>query len=241
VFVLRHQRQVIKYQLNLQKLKEDQQKLLLRAAIESEEKERKRLAGDLHDEVGASLLTVRLYILQAVKDQASGSQEKIMNAAKALLDEITGTVRQISHRLSPELLMKLGLKDTLQAMIQKLEASGTLKVSFSSPDNLPRMQPERELAVYRIVQEVLNNILKHAGASQMALHLITHGHFLIVSMENDGAGFDQPTFEALKNSPGGLGLKNIQNRVNILNASINFEKRKSGKGGMLMTLKVPLA
>lgn len=240
VFVLTHQRRVIQYQLNLQKLKDNQQKLLLRAAIESEEKERKRMAGELHDEVGASLLTVRLYLLQEIKKQIPGHGNEVVRAAKDLLDDVIGRVRHLSHRLSPELLMKMGLKETLHAMVQKMDLYDRLEISFRAPDNLPRLQAERELAIYRIVQEVTNNILKHAGASQIDFHLFQKGHFLVISLENDGIGFDQPTFETLKNSPGGLGLKNIQSRVNILNANINFEYRKPGKGGTVMTLSVPL-
>lgn len=240
VFVLTHQKKVIQYQLNLQKLKEEQQKLLLRAAISSEEKERQRIAGDLHDEVGASLSTIRLYLIQAAKKKTLEQAEETSVAAKEVLDEVIGKVRQISHRLTPEMLMKFGLKETLQNMFQKLASSDTMQVSFRAPDELPRLESERELAIYRIVQEVLNNTLKHAEASFIHLNLCSQNKQLIVTLENDGKGFDQETFELMRDARGGLGLKNIQNRVNILNAKINFGVRRSGEPGTLMTLEVPM-
>lgn len=239
-FVVVHQRRVIKYQLNLQKIKEEQQKLLLHAAIESEEKERQRIAGDLHDEVGASLSTVRLYMLQVSKKQTLQQAEDVTDAAKEILDEVVAKVRQISHRLSPEMLMQFGLKDALQNMVQSLKDSGAVEADFISPEDISRLQPDRELAVYRILQEITGNMLKHAGATQMAIQLQERNNDLIIKVEDNGRGFTQTSFEKLKSTPGGLGLKNIQSRVDILQANINFTSGMTGTQGTVMTLKVPV-
>jgi len=236
-FVVAHQRRVIRYQMNLQKLKEDQQKLLLSAAIASEEKERQRIAGDLHDEVGASLSAIGLYLLQITKKQR---EEPAASAAKSMLDEVITTVRQISHRLSPEMLMKFGLKDALQNLAQKHNVPGSFSVSFSSAENTPRFSPDRELAVYRIVQEVLGNMVKHSGASEIALRLMYQSQRLVLSLEDNGSGFRQKDFEHLASTAGGLGLKNIQSRVDILQAKINFGARTAGQPGTLTILEVPL-
>lgn len=239
-FILFHQRRVIKYQLNLQKLKEEQQELLLRAAIESEEKERKRIAGDLHDEVGASLATVRLYLMQSAKGAPAGETNIISANARNILDDIIGKVRQISHELSPEMLKEFGLQDALNNLAAKITASGALRMESDAEGTVPRLLPERELAVYRIVQEWLNNTLKHAGAAHIRLTLSGSSRALKLVMLDDGRGFDQQQFDLLKASPGGLGLKNIQSRVNILNASINFGKRTDGQGGTKMMMEIPV-
>ena len=241
VFVLIHQRKVIRYQLSLQALREQQQRLMLEAAIESEEKERKRIAGDLHDEVGASLATVRLYLLQTVKEQVSPRALETSNAAREVLDETIETIRQLSHQLSPEMLVNFGLGEALQNFSRKIDSAGGPGMSFQAPEGLPRLSPERELAIYRIVQEHTSNVLKHAQAQHIRIQLSRRGQHLICSMENDGRPLTHERFEALKHTPGGLGLKNIQNRVNILQANINFEKRKSGAPGTVMTLTVPVA
>lgn len=239
-FVLVHQRRVIQYQMNLQKVKEQQQQLLLHAAIESEEKERQRIAGDLHDEVGASLSTIRLYLLQAAKKKTLEDTESTTAAAKNILDEVMGKVRQISHRLSPEMLMKFGLADTLKNMAQKLDGTGSMKVSFFCEEDLQRLPPEKELAVYRIAQEITGNLLKHANATEVILQLQQREQKLYFSIEDNGRGFSQEAFENLKNTHGGLGLKNIQSRINILEATITFETRKNGSPGTLTTLVIPV-
>lgn len=238
-FVVVHQRKVIQYQMNLQKLKEEQQKLLLHAAIESEEKERQRIAGDLHDEVGASLSTIRLYLLQAGKKQDPEQKGSITEAAKEILDEVVGKVRQISHRLSPEMLMKFGLREALQNMSTKLNNSGELHVEFMAPENITRLQPEKELAVYRILQEITGNLMKHAEAKNVSIQMKEKNKEIIISVEDDGKGFSQDLFEKLKSQPGGLGLKNIQSRVDILGANINFTSGYSSRG-TVMRLTVPL-
>lgn len=240
VFVLAHQRRVIKYQLNLQKIKEEQQHLLLHATIESEEKERQRIAGDLHDEVGASLSTIRLYLLQVAKKKTPEEIALVTGAAKEILDEVTDKVRQISHRLSPEMLMQFGLSEAIKNTTQKLNNTGSVRVTFYSSENQPRMQPEDELAVYRITQEIIGNLLKHAAATEMRVQLMHSGKNLVLSIEDNGKGFTQETFEKLKNSPGGLGLKNIQSRINILQGNISFKPLKSGNPGTLTTLTIPL-
>lgn len=240
IFVLAHQRRVIQYQMNLQKVKEQQQQLLLHAAIESQEKERQRIAGDLHDEVGASLSTIRLYLLQAAKKKTPEEAASASGAAKDILDEVMNQVRQISHRLSPEMLMKFGLAEALKNMAQKLNGAGGMTVSFYSNEDLQRLPPESELAVYRIAQEITANLLKHAGATEMTMQLTDHGRHLVLSIEDNGKGFTQQTFDQLKNAPGGLGLKNVQSRANILEATIRFDGRKNNKAGTLTTLTIPL-
>lgn len=239
IFVLVHQRRVMHYRLNLQKIKEEQQKLLLHAAIESAEIERRRIAGDLHDEVGASLSTIRLYLMQAGKKQNAGQKESVTEAAKGILDDVVKKVRQISHRLSPEMLMNFGLKDAIQNVADKLNNSGELHVSFQASGNIARLQPERELAVYRIVQEVIGNMLKHAAAKNMDIHMKERNNRMIILVEDDGKGFSQEQFEKFKSLPGGLGLKNIQSRVDILGANINFTSGHSSRG-TVMCLTVPL-
>lgn len=239
-FILFHQRRVIKYQLNLQKLREGQQKLLLRAAIESEEKERKRIAGDLHDEVGASLATVRLYLMQSGKEASLERVNATTANAKQILDDIIQKVRQISHQLSPETLKEFGLQEALGNLAAKVTASGAIAMECRTGDAIPRLSPDKELAVFRIMQELLNNTLKHAGATHISLTIKVQAESLKFLMQDDGKGFDQQSFETLKSSPNGLGLKNIQSRVNILNASINFGERKEGQQGTRMVLEIPI-
>lgn len=240
IFVVAHQRRVIQYQINIQKVKDQQQQLLLHAAIESEEKERQRIAGDLHDEVGASLSTIRLYLLQTVKKKTPEETESTTMAAKDILDEVMSKVRQISHRLSPEMLMKFGLADTLKNLVKQLDGTGSIKASFICEEEPPRLSPEKELAIYRIAQEITGNLLKHANATKVTLQLRQLEQKLYFCIEDNGRGFTQEAFENLKNSPGGLGLKNIQSRINILGATLTITPVANGSSGTLTTLVIPM-
>lgn len=240
IFVLARQRRLAQQQAALQKLRDAQQRLLLKAAIASEEKERQRIADDLHDDVGGSLSTVRLYLLQAAKKGHPEEARPTIEAAKEVLDEVFNRVRQISHRLSPEMLLKFGLRDALQKMAQKLETSEKVEVTFCGSGSIPRLDGDRELAVYRIVQELIANILRHAGATRMRIGLSSGEEWLLIWLEDNGRGFAQESFERLKNMPGGLGLKNIQSRVDILQAKLNFTVREDGPPGTRITLRVPV-
>lgn len=233
VFVLIHQRRVIAYQMHLRRLREEQQKLLLEATITSGEKERRRIAGELHDEVGASLSAIRLYLGQLTPTSPAAG------TAREALDEVIAKVRRISHRLSPDMLSTFGLVEALGHTIQQLSDSGAIRASFHSPGTMERLDAERELAVYRIVQELIGNILKHAEATQIRLEMRQRSASILLTVEDDGKGFPQGSFEKLKSTPGGLGLKNIQSRMDILRANITFISPRPGGTGTLATLEVP--
>lgn len=239
IFVLFHQRRVIQYQLNLQKLKEEQQKLLLQATIESAEAERQRIASDLHDEIGGSLSTVRLYLNRSARATSMEQLNETNAAAKQLLDDIILKARQLSHQLSPELLNEFGLSGAFKTLANKISSSGQIKVDFSCEGyKNTRLKPDQELALYRIVQELLNNIIKHAGASAIKLTLSNGQRQLYLRLEDNGKCFSQESFEAKKNSPDGLGLKNIQSRINILNASLKFVCEDNGHSGTKTTINL---
>lgn len=238
VFVLIHQRRVIRYQMSLQKLRDEQQKLLLHATITSEEQERHRIADELHDEVGASLSAIRLYIRQLPAGAWPGGTSA--PAAKEALDQVIQKVRKISHRLSPEMLTKFGLSEALHHTLQQLSDSGAVRAGFESAGTVERLAPERELGAYRIVQELLNNLVKHSGATEINLKISQHAQMLTITLKDNGQGFTQDVFNALKSAPGGLGLKNIQSRLDILQANINFMTQASGPSGTITRLSIPV-
>lgn len=225
-FVVIHQRRVIKLQLDLQKTNEQQQKKLLEAAIQSEETERKRISSDLHDEVGALLSTIKLYLNQIQPSVLNdNSKIPVLNNCKQLIDDTITTVRSISSNLQPATIKDFGLESTLHGFSEKLKNSTTVKSSFAVQGPIERFDIEKELAVFRIVQELTNNVLKHAQADCINYALIQKNkETLQVFIEHNGNGLSQEDFEQNKFSKDGLGLKNIQNRLNILKANIRFEK-----------------
>ncbi len=225
-FVIIHQRRVIKYQLELKKVNEEQQKKLTQAAVQSEETERKRISGELHDDIGALLSSVKLYLNQ-IQPANFNDQSKIdiLNNCKELLNDTVQHVRNLSSNLQPSIIKDFGLLSTLQNFCDKLSHSSGLKISITAQGAISRFQTEDELAVFRILQELTNNIIKHANAQTIHFSLVRkNSDTLQIFIEHNGNGLSQEEFEQKLYSMQGLGLKNIQNRLNILRGNIHFQK-----------------
>lgn len=238
-FVIIHQRRVINYQLALKKISEEQQHKLMIAAIESEETERKRISAELHDEVGALLSTIKLYVSQIQPENLNNDSKRILlTQSKDLLDETVKTVRSISANLQPMIIADFGLESAIQNFCHKLNQSSALSVSLTVSGQLTRLKAEQELAIFRIIQELTNNILKHAHASHINFLLLQKNESIQVFIEHDGAGLSQEEFEQKLFRQQGLGLKNIQNRINILKGNIHFEKNTNLSN--TISVQVPL-
>jgi two-component system NarL family sensor kinase len=240
LFVVIHQRKVINYQLELKKVNEDQQSKLVLAAIESEETERKRISTELHDDVGALLSAVKLYLNQ-IQPSHLNDQSKIaaLNESKVLLNDTVQTVRNLSSNLQPSTIKDFGLLSSLQNFCDKLSHSSGLKISTNVQGDIIRFQPDHELAVYRILQELTNNIIKHAEAQCIRFSLLRKSNDILqIFIEHNGNGLSQEEFEQKLYNMQGLGLKNIQNRLNILKGSIHFEKGDNSAN--TVTVQVPL-
>jgi two-component system NarL family sensor kinase len=224
VFIVLHQRRVILYQMTLQKMEEEQQTRLLNASIRSQEEERQRLAADLHDDAGPLLATARLYLNENLIHLEKSIQIQHITAAKSVIDDTIHLIRNISHSLMPPTLKNFGLESALNDLFQKISGSGNFNASCRFHDYRHRLKLEHEQIAFRILQELVNNILKHSNASFINVTQNTNGSKLYIRLHHDGTGLTQPEFDRLVTSSGGLGLKNIQSRLKVLDGKIQFEK-----------------
>src|SRR5579871_254477 len=224
VFIIFHQRKVIRYQLRLQRMEQDQQKLLLNASIRLQEEERQRIAADLHDDAGPLLATARLYLNENLVNLDKTTQLQSIYNAKQIIDDTIQLIRNISHSLMPPTLKNFGLESAVNDLFQKISSSGSMNASSRFHDYRERMQPENELIIFRVIQELINNILKHSNASFIHLTQNTNNNKFFIRLHHDGRGLTQADFEKLNKSSVGLGLKNIQSRLRILQGKIFFEK-----------------
>ena len=227
VFIIIHQRKVIRFQTTLQKMEQDQQKILLNASIRLQEEERQRLAADLHDDAGPLLATARLYLNENLVNQDKTTQLQSIYNAKQIIDDTIQLIRNISHSLMPPTLKNFGLESAVNDLFQKISGSGTINASCRFHDYRERLQLEREQIIFRIIQELVNNILKHSNASFIHVTQNTNGNKFFIRMHHDGRGLTQADFEKLNKSAVGLGLKNIQSRLKVLQGNIYFEKDMS--------------
>lgn len=227
LFIIFHQRKVIRYQLQLQKMEEQQQKILLNASIRLQEEERQRIAADLHDDAGPLLATARLYLSENLVNQDKATQLQSIFQARQILDDTIQLVRNISHSLMPPTLKNFGLESAINDLFQKLSGSGSINASSRFHDYRERLKPEKELIIFRIVQELVNNILKHSKPSFIHLTQNRHESYFILRIHHDGRGLVQADFEKLNKSQVGLGLKNITSRLKVAHGTIHFEKDPS--------------
>lgn len=195
-----------------QKLKELQ---FIEALMEGEEKERSRIARDLHDEISGLIAAAKMHFGALSETVPQLQQAKEFLQGMVLLENAALQVRRTSHNLMPEILLENGLEAALQ---RYCGAVGTdkLKVIFGGIGTINRFSPSFELSLYRIAQELLNNVLKHAGASEVVVQLSQQGNTLSLTIEDNGNGFNPEQVQ------GGTGLRSIRKRVAMMNGQIEL-------------------
>ncbi|MBT6764378.1 MAG: hypothetical protein HOA90_07575 [Prolixibacteraceae bacterium] len=160
-FFVTYQKRLLKKELELNKVKSDQQEEILKNTVLSQEKERSRIARDLHDEVGAMLSVVKLNVGRIEKKSGLGQSKELAGETKSYLDEVITQVRRISRALLPPSLEKLGLYFALEELTNWVNKSGQLNIECWKSGEQSRFESGKELAVFRIVQELINNAIKH--------------------------------------------------------------------------------
>ena len=223
VFVIFHQRKVIKYQLQMKRLEDDKQQMLLQASIRFQEEERQRIAADLHDDAGPLLATARLYLNENLIHQEPAIQLQSIYNAKQIIDDAIQLIRNISHSLMPPTLRNFGLESAMTDLFQKMNGSGNLNASARFHDYRQRMKLEQELLIFRVIQELVTNIMKHSNSGFIHLTQNSNDQNIYFRIHHDGQGLIQSEFDRLNNVSTGLGLKNIQSRIKVLKGTIFFE------------------
>lgn len=238
IFIIFHQRKVIRYQMKMQEMETEQQKILLSASIKLQEEERQRIAADLHDDAGPLLATARLYLTENMVNLDKATQLQSIFNAKQIIDEAIQLIRNISHSLMPPTLKNFGLESAVSDFFQKINGSGSMNVNSRFHDYKVRLRPEKELIVFRVIQELTNNILKHSNSS--FIHLTQHNSddSIIIRMHHDGRGLSHDDFIKMSKSNVGIGLKNIQSRLKVIHGDILFEQDAS-QSFYKVTIDVP--
>lgn len=190
-----------------------------KALIQGEEMERKRIARELHDGLGSMLSSVKIHLNLAKKENA-----ETVNGVDALLDNSIKELRNISQNLMPESLLELSLEHALRDLCAA-NSNAVTKVEFQYLIKKSRLPKNYEIMIYRIIQELLNNALKYAKASQVLVSCSQNKDVFFITVEDNGVGFD---ISDPKNK-NGMGLKNIKNRVEFLNGKLEIES-KSNQG-----------
>ncbi|MTI41998.1 sensor histidine kinase [Fulvivirga lutimaris] len=218
-FVVFYQKRMLQKKMELQNIEAEYQRNMLQSTIDSQEKERKRIASELHDGVGAMLSAAKLNLGMLLSGAIPKEESnEAVDETKAMIDETIETVRRISKDLLPSSLEQFGISQAVEELCEKLSNPST-KISFEHFGDKIDLDVQQELLLYRITQELINNALKHAQASEIKVQL--HADPISLSVVDNGVGFDKELIEG--DIKKGVGLYNIENRVSLLNGELIFD------------------
>ncbi|KGL59120.1 tetratricopeptide repeat protein [Polaribacter sp. Hel1_85] len=221
-------------QQKVEELLKKQELKSMNAMMVGQEEERKRIARDLHDRLGSMLAMVKNHFksVEIDIDGLKSSNTKLYNKANKLLDEACEEVRKISQDMASGVLTKFGLTAVLEDLKETLEESKQLEVEFISHGLNDRLPLELEISIYRIIQELISNILKHAKASEISIQLLKGKQRLNIIVEDNGIGFKNNSTHL------GMGLKNIDARIDGLHG--DFKIDSTLEKGTTITIDIPL-
>ncbi len=237
----RQKQQILHQEKELQdnRIKElETEKLLAaaEAALKGQDDERTRLARDLHDGLGGMLSGIKLSFMslkELLRENSEDSHK--FDRSIDMLDGSIVELRRVAHNLMPETLLKFGLDTALSDYCERINSSGFLHMSYQSI-NLRNLKADQtvQITIYRIVQEMINNVVNHASASNVFVQLANHDNQLSISVEDDGVGFD---VETIHHSPG-IGWNNILSRVDYLKGRIDI--RSSTNKGTTINIELDI-
>lgn len=205
--------------------KQLQEENIVNAILQTEEKERSNFSKELHDGLGPLLSTIKLYLQWSLRPMMGRSRKKIIRKAEEIVEESLHAVKEISNRLSPHLLSNYGLTSAIQSFVNKIKDTNSIKIDFQTNMNT-RTDMKIEVGLYRVIIECVNNTIKYANAKHIYIKIVCSETKIQVQYMDDGRGFD--IFKKLSEKKG-LGLYNIQNRIQNLGGEIKmYSNRREG-------------
>ena len=225
----------IQQELHLQAAIMKQQDLATQAIITAEENERKRIAADLHDGVGQMMSAAKMNLSAFENDFSFGDENQKIAFEKALslVDEGCREIRSVSHQMMPNALLKNGLASAVKEFIDKID-NRVVKINLHAEGLNERLAGNVETVLYRVIQECVNNVIRHSGAGELHISLIKDEDGIAATIEDNGKGFDTTDRQKFE----GIGLKNIISRISFLKGTVDFDSAP-GKG-TLVAIHVPL-
>jgi signal transduction histidine kinase len=199
------------------KLQNEMQIKSMQSMLDGQEQERRRIANDLHDSVGGLLSATKLQLEQLAAKNPELTQADDLGKVKSLLDDTVAETRHIARNLQPVSLEHFGLERAIQDLVNKLSGDGSPSITFQHYGPLDKLSETNTLHCYRIVQELLQNSLKHAEASEILIQLTGSDTEMTILVEDDGKGYAPDTVQA------GMGTGNLAQRVQFLNGELNVE------------------
>lgn len=227
---------IFKYMKRVEDSRRLTEKMFLNTIIQTEEKERKRFAKDLHDGLGPLLSSVKMSVSSLAQMKHDEASREIVENTELVINEAIKSLKEISDNLSPHILNNFGLVRALNNFANKINITKTIRINLHTELKDERFDANVEVVLYRVICELINNTIKHAQAKKINISLtITDNDYLTIIYNDDGKGFD--VSKIIEQQGGsGMGFSNIYSRINSLKGEINIESEN--KKGTLVTIKV---
>lgn len=220
IFISLYQKRYYTYLKEKQEMHSGFQQELLKTRLEIQEETFRNISQEIHDNIGQALSFVKLNLNTVDPHNAALVIDKL-SESKNLLTKTIQDLRDIARSLNTDFISEIGLQVAIEQQLQLLDKTGQYQTHFSIQGDIFKNNSQRELVVYRIVQELLNNIVKHAEASDIKIEMQYLSEKLIITVQDNGKGFDtKAAHSAEKNN--GLGLRNMTTRMNMINGTIDL-------------------
>lgn len=226
IFVVYYQRKMLLKEKRIQTLEQEKQITLFKASVEVEEKQKEKIARNLHDEINPLLVVLKLNLsrhrMSALKNNFDPESLK---KDSELLDKAIEGIRTTCHDLIPSFLLQFGLLKALEEYIRTAQQSDDMSLEFENHVSMEEMEvfdKQAQLNIYRICLEILNNLFKHAACSQLRMLAKKTGQHILIDFIHDGKGVSNKEMEVYTENSSGLGLKSLKARALILGADINY-------------------
>lgn len=215
----------------------DQEKALLNAIIQTEERERRRFANEIHDGLGPLLSTIKMSVSSLSSVETNPESLSVIKNTNLIISEAIKSVQEISNNLSPHVLSNFGLAKAIRNFVNKINQAKVLNISYKTNVMDVRYPTSLEIVVYRSVCELLNNSIKHSGASKVLVNLFSEGDLLEVVYQDNGVGFDSKSLFVDEKGKGS-GYFNMLSRIKSIKGKLEVSSKKNE--GVRVHIKLPL-
>ena len=214
---------IFNYMKKVESERRKSEERLLQAIIQAEENERKRFAKDLHDGLGPLLSTIKLSVSTLAQTEQNNTTGEIIQNTNLVVDEAVKSLKEISNNLSPHILNKFGFIKALRNFTSKINIPHGLEINLKTNMNDERFDQQKEVILYRVICELINNTIKHAKASMIDLTIHKVGSNLVIKYNDNGEGFNMNDIK--RNGNQGMGFSNIYSRIDSIKGNITFDSK----------------
>lgn len=222
-FVVFYQKRMLSHKLLLQEKEKDFQRQLTDASIEVVEQERKRIAANIHDEVMLDLGILKNSLSRVYKNPGDTAlAERVLGESTKVLNDSIDTLRKISYDLMPPFLNRYGFVKAIRQVCHQVKDAYRINIGFSTNAEDLKSDEKTELQLYRLVKEVLNNVIKHAKASEVHVDMTFNNGLLLTTVSHNGIGITMESVKEFSETGKGIGLKSILSRAQLTDSIVQY-------------------